>query len=68
MKIKWRHRQTVGKIKIKNKDIIRMLKLGAIFELSPAYRIYYKGGIKYKKKLLHVSLRLKNNDKYNLCS
>ncbi|KKM79604.1 hypothetical protein LCGC14_1348230 [marine sediment metagenome] len=66
MKVKWRHRQTVGKIKIKNKDIIRMLKLGAIFELSPAYRTYYKGGIEYKKKLLHVSLRLKNNDGYIL--
>lgn len=67
MKIKWKHRQTVGKIKIKNKDIIRMLKLGAIFELSPAYRIYHKDGIEYKKKVLYVSLRLKNNERYILC-
>ena len=66
MKLKWKHKQNIGRIKIKNKDIIRMLKLGAVFELSPAYRTRYRKDIRSKTKLLYVSLRLKDNDRYIL--
>ena len=66
MKIKWKHGKTVGKIKIKNKDIIRMLKIGAVFELSPARETRYWKDIRSKTKILHVSLKLKNNETYIL--
>jgi len=66
MKIKWKHGKTVGRIKIKNKDIIRMLKLGAVFELSPARETRHWKDIRSKTKILYVSLRLKNNDRYIL--
>ncbi len=59
MKVKWKHRQTVGKIKIKDKEVIRMLLMGAEFELTPSYTVYYKNGKEIKTKLNHVSLRLK---------
>ncbi len=59
MKIKWKHRQTVGRIKGLDKEIIRMLKMGATFDFTPAYTIYYdKDGNETKTKLKHVSLRL----------
>jgi len=66
LKVKWKHDKNVGKIKIKNKDIIRMLKLGAIFELSSARRTRHRKGIQSKTKILYVSLRLKNNEGYIL--
>ena len=59
MKVKWRHKQNVGKIVNLSKEIIRMLKMGATFELTPSYTIYYKNGKERKIKLNHVSLRLK---------
>ena len=58
MKIKWKHKQTVGKIKIKDKDIIRMLKIGAKFIITPAYTVYYKNGKERKTKLNYLSLKL----------
>jgi len=58
MKIKWKHKRTVGRIKIKDKEIIRMLKIGAKFILTPAYTVYYKNDKETKTKLKHVSLRL----------
>jgi len=65
LKLKWRHKQIIGKAKIYSKDIIEMLKLGATFELNPAYTIYYKDGGKRKIELLHISLNLKKNDNRN---
>ncbi len=60
MKLKHRHKETIGKIKIKNKEIIRMLKVGATFELTPAYTIYHNAdGTEIKTILNHLSLRLK---------
>jgi len=59
MKLKWKHDKDIGKIKIKSKEVIRMLKLGATFELTPAYTVYYKNGKEKKIVLNHVSLRLK---------
>jgi len=59
MKIKWKHNQTVGKIKFKSDEIIRMLKIGATFELTPCYTVYLKKGKEVKRVLNYVSLRLK---------
>ena len=59
MKLKWKHKQDIGKIKINSDEVIRMLKIGATFELTPAYTVYYKNGKETKTKLNHVSLRLK---------
>ena len=59
MKLKWKHKQTIGKIKIIDEEVIRMLKLGATFELTPAYTVYYKNGKEKKIKLNHLSIRLK---------
>lgn len=59
MKLKWKHDKDIGKIKIKSEEVIRMLKLGATFELTPAYTVYYKMGKEIKTKLNHLSLRLK---------
>ena len=59
MKIKWRHNKNIGKVKFKNPVIIEMLKLGAKFELTPAYRIYYdKDGKEIKREIKHISLRV----------
>jgi len=58
MKIRWKHGRVVGRIKGLDKEIIRMLKIGAKFELTPAYTVYYKNGKEKKTKLKHVSLRL----------
>jgi len=59
MKIKWRHNKNIGKVKFKSKEIIRMLKLGARFELTPAYTHYLDKDGKTKKVVLnHISLRL----------
>lgn len=58
MKIRWKHGRKVGRIKRLDKEIIRMLKIGAKFTLTPAYRVYYKNGKQTKTKLKHVSLRL----------
>ena len=43
-----------------------MLKIGAEFELTPSYTVYYKNDKEIKTKLNHVSLRLKNNETYIL--
>ncbi len=59
MKLKWKHKRNIGKIKIIDKEVIRMLKIGATFELTPSYTVYCKDGKEIKTKLNHVSLRLK---------
>ena len=59
MKLKWRHNRNIGKIKIKDEDVIRMLKMGATFELTPSYTVYYKKGIEVKTVINHLSIRLK---------
>jgi hypothetical protein len=62
MKVKWHHDYNIGKMTLKSKELIRMLKLGAKFELAPAYRITYdKDGNKKKVELMHVSLSLVND-------
>ena len=58
MKIKWKHKRTVGRIKGLDKEIIRMLKIGAKFILTPVYTVYYKNDKETKTKLNYVSLRL----------
>jgi len=59
MKVKWKHKQNIGKIKITDKEVIRMLKIGATFELTPSYTVYYRHDKEIKTKLNYVSLRLK---------
>jgi len=58
MKVKWKHKQNVGRILRLSQEIIRMLKMGATFELTPSYTVYYKNGKEKKIKLNYVSLRL----------
>lgn len=61
LKLKWRHKENVGKVKFKSEEIIRMLKLGARFELTPSYTEYLDKDGKTKKVVLnHMSLRLLN--------
>lgn len=41
-----------------------MLKIGATFELTPAYTVYRNGdGTEIKTILNHLSLRLKNDNR-----
>jgi len=62
MKLKYRHQQDVGKIKIKVDEINEMLLKGASFDLNPAYVIYYdKDGNEIERKMTHLSLRLQND-------
>jgi len=58
LKVKWRHKENVGRITRLSKEIIRMLKMGATFDFTPSYTVYYKNGKEVKRKLKHVSLRL----------
>ncbi|KKM96543.1 hypothetical protein LCGC14_1177080 [marine sediment metagenome] len=60
MKIKWKHKQNVGRIIGLSKEIKRMLKMGATFDLNPSYTIYYKNGKEIKREFKHVSLSLQN--------
>ena len=66
MKIKWKHKQNIGRVFRLSKDIVRMLKLGATFDLTPAYRIYYKNDKEIKRELLHISLRLHKKNERNI--
>ena len=59
MRIKWKHNKNKGKVKFQSEEIIRMLKLGAKFVLTPSYTQYLdKNGMTKKVVLNHVSLRL----------
>ena len=58
MKLKWRHNRNIGKVKIKDKEVIRMLKMGASFVLTSTYTVYFRKGKETKTKLNHLSIRL----------
>ncbi len=60
MKLKWKHKQTIGKVKLIDKEVIRMLKIGAEFILTPSYTVYYKKGKEFKIEFKHLSIRLKS--------
>ena len=62
VKVKWKHDYKIGSMKVYYKDLIRMLKIGARFELTPSYTQFLdkEGNVK-KVRLNHVSLRLVND-------